>query len=106
MQEYNCWKCGSTSRMADNTKMVGGYNARLCLQCCNDFNEFVTATPEWRDLLDNDARLNVAVEQADEEKTVRVHRERTTIVTRLYAISKAWAPAPVPEPKKTETNVG
>lgn len=107
MRDYNCWKCGDQTRVPEKTKLIGGYGAKLCTQCCNEFHEFILPTPEWKALQDTDARLAVAVEQADETKTVRLNQEKGEILEKLFYIGKAWCPAPIPEPKKgQETNAG
>lgn len=49
---FTCQKC-RRSRVYSNTfvtlsKLIGGYHARLCDSCCNEWREFVSSQPVWR----------------------------------------------------------
>lgn len=82
-----CDKAGYHPEIAA-VRLIGGYNAELCMPCTNTFHEYIY--PQMAELGKLTSRHDAAVMDGNCDRAAelakQVHAERF----RLYAISKAW----------------
>lgn len=93
----DCQKCGNekTFEWASVVMMLGGFQARLCVSCCNAFHEYITALPlraEFRELEQSaDDIIIAAYGHVSPTEALAPIRARVHEINReFYAICKAW----------------
>jgi hypothetical protein len=89
-----------TTHWGRDAQLVGGYAVTLCTPCQNDWHEYVTATPEWRELLALEAQqeatkaLAPGTDAEDRTNLREIMVERRLLINAakdgLYNVAKTW----------------
>lgn len=70
-------------------RMVGGYLAILCTDCCNRWTEHVASGPEWFFLKKQEIRVSTLVSAGDMESLNEAFKFHEAEMV-LYQIAKEW----------------
>jgi len=71
-------------------KMIGDYNANLCVPCRNEFHLYITATHEWRVLRDLSVEYYVQVERGELGAAISVSSQLDKARAAAWKLSKHW----------------
>jgi hypothetical protein len=94
----SCQRCGGeVSWTNDTTKLFSDVSAHLCVDCRNDFTEFIWEEPLWQEVQALDvlesrlALMATAGKEFDKNESDFVVSERERIKKEFFPIARAWA---------------
>lgn len=87
IKEYICEICGNRGHPF---RLIGERHVIFCLECTNDWNEYIRKTKEWPKMNPALARLSRAVRQGSAAEVEMWAKEREKLERAFFFMSKKW----------------
>lgn len=117
-QRSGCWRCGAhVFSLQDVTRLCGGYHAKLCGECLNDWDVYILEHPAFIRAQELDCEYNSAFAIAsatgnpcaDDLKEITAKQRAQQ--RQLFTLAETWSddvierPKPEPPPPATEEEI-
>ena len=85
-----CKRCGKKNRPVATITLLGNYIANLCIDCRNQWNQFIVATEEFKRRNTLEIEFRLAIQEKDRDWALHVNGEILENSLKLFELGKKW----------------